>query len=77
MLLKETLKESLVRINKVHPESTGYFSHGSTGSIHFIESDGAVWVNFNKGQAGVKETGYSLYIGDLNDCDELFEILEE
>lgn len=77
MLLKRTLEGCRVLILKVHPESKGYFSPGSTGTIHFIESDGAVWVNFDKRQAGVKDTSYSLYIGDLNDCDELFEVLQE
>ncbi|WP_159874674.1 hypothetical protein [Aquitalea denitrificans] len=77
MKLKKNLRNFRIVINKVHSESIGYFLPYSKGRIDFIESDGSVWVNFDKGQAGVRETGYSLYVGNLNDCDELFELVDE
>lgn len=75
MFLRDLLEGEHVVVHGVHPESKGYFGIGSFGVIDLIESDGAVYVRFFKGQASVKDEVFSHYVGDLNDCDQLFELL--
>jgi hypothetical protein len=77
MQIKQALEGSPVIIKAVHTKSLGYFIPGCTGFIEFIEPKGAVWVLFDCDQIGVMETQRPLYIGNLDDCDELFELLEE
>lgn len=75
MFLRDLLEGAHALIHKVHPESEGFFGAGSIGTIDLIESDGAVYVRFFKGQENVKDDYLPHYVGSLNDCDKLFELL--